>query len=58
MSGNVQEWCWNTYAYLGTVRVLRGGSWQSIAENCTVADRRGSVPSHVYNDIGFRVVSP
>ena len=58
MSGNVWEWCYDGHpSYIGSYRVLRGGSWLSYAYVCEVdgvdyddPDRRGYV-------IGFRYAS-
>ena len=67
MSGNVDEWCWDWYidnnsdvydpkgANTGLCRVLRGGSWDFIANYCEVANRDYSTPSYSSNFIGFRV---
>ena len=68
MAGNVWQWCWDSYgsydpavltdprgpAASGTVRVLRGGSWNNIADYCRVAYRY-NIPSYSYYNIGFRV---
>ena len=69
MSGNVGEWCsdWNdwysssaqtnpTGPSFGSYRVLRGGSWGSIAGNCRVSDRFNGRPSRRSDSYGFRVV--
>lgn len=42
----------------GSYRVIRGGSWDYSATNCTVAYRYGSYPNYQNNAIGFRVVRP
>jgi formylglycine-generating enzyme required for sulfatase activity len=70
MSGNVREWCedgWHDNydnapadgsAWVdtprGSYRVFRGGSWNSYADSCRVAFRRGSHPGHRLNYLGFR----
>ena len=41
----------------GTNRVLRGGSWNNNASNCTVANRNNNNPHNRNNNNGFRVVS-
>lgn len=66
--GSIWEWCLDSYAAYpsgtavdpfvtgGSDRLLRGGSWNSISNNCRAADRRFSPPDIVAADIGFRVV--
>ncbi|MBC7778176.1 MAG: SUMF1/EgtB/PvdO family nonheme iron enzyme [Phycisphaerae bacterium] len=64
MSGNVREWCEETYEpYLGcsgtannNVRMLRGGSWADHSVYCQVASRNWYYPNARVNNIGFRVV--
>ncbi|MDR3365922.1 MAG: formylglycine-generating enzyme family protein [Prevotellaceae bacterium] len=69
MSGNVWEWCadWyisNSYAVelpadlTGTIRVLRGGSWNDEANNCRTTYRFNNVPESSYGNLGFRLVVP
>ena len=69
MSGNVREWCWDWEGSIssstaadgvtsGDLRVLRGGSWQTV-DDCQVASRDRNYPSYRYydyEDYGFRVV--
>jgi formylglycine-generating enzyme required for sulfatase activity len=73
MHGNVREWCedWYHGNYVGAptdgsawlsggeqeYRVLRGGSWYSLAVNLRSAIRYGNTPDLHGNDIGFRVVA-
>jgi formylglycine-generating enzyme required for sulfatase activity len=71
--GNVWEWCqdWYYFRYpggsvidpqgpaTGTLRVLRGGGWDSYAGWCRAASRNSQSPSTKYtgfSDFGFRVV--
>ena len=72
MSGNVREWCWDGWRKSitgdtphapvnasGSYRVIRGGSWGSKANVCTVSfngDDAGASPSLRGNKRGFRVV--
>jgi formylglycine-generating enzyme required for sulfatase activity len=70
MSGDLWEWCedWYHSSYAGaptdgsawvspagSVRVIRGGSWDSTGVNCRSAFRSYSTPSDAYSDIGFRL---
>ena len=69
MSGNVWEWCSDRYGSYssssqtnptgptsGSIRVLRGGSWSSIAQGCRVSFRYGYNPADRYYYLGFRLV--
>ncbi len=71
MYGNVWEWvqdCWNT-SYNGAPkdgsawlrgncnkRVLRGGSWSSVADYLRSANRDASAPEKSNNSLGFRLL--
>lgn len=70
MSGNIFEWCMDTYiedyqkiptngkAYQqsGTDQVHRGGSWSTQVQFCRVAFRNCNHPDYRYDFDGFRVV--
>jgi formylglycine-generating enzyme required for sulfatase activity/serine/threonine protein kinase len=68
MHGNVSQWCRDWYGEyepdkptdpegpdVGTRRVMRGGSWFSVAKNCRAARRTDFPPDYRCNDVGFRV---
>ena len=71
MSGNVWEWCQDQYGSKyyrdspsinptgrenNSGRVLRGGSWYSLARHCRVSHRIDDYPGHRYDHYGFRLV--
>ena len=69
MSGNVLDWCYDwfgtvstgeesdpTGAASGSNRVIRGGSWCSIAGDTSVSSRFSCYPYGRSSDLGFRVV--
>jgi len=72
MHGNVWEWCEDHWHYNyagapvdgsawvdqkgGTGRVMRGGSWFSVAGICRSACRYGGVPEFRDDDLGFRLL--
>ena len=68
MSGNVCEWCsdwYNNYtsdAQLnptgptsGSSHVVRGGSWQHVADDCSIARRMSLPPNFHYGYMGLRL---
>ncbi len=55
MSGNVWEWCENTYTTTGVIRTYRGGSWLYDAGHCRSAHRFPDVPTYRRFDLGFRL---
>jgi formylglycine-generating enzyme required for sulfatase activity len=64
MSGNVAEWCSDWYKsypgcgtkdFTGTLRVVRGGSWNSPENDNRITNRRGISPEEGYPDVGFRL---
>jgi formylglycine-generating enzyme required for sulfatase activity len=64
MHGNVWEWCETWYHeraaeaddpnYVGSARVLRGGSWYNNARNTRAAIRNNTQPTNSNNNVGFR----
>jgi formylglycine-generating enzyme required for sulfatase activity len=70
MHGNVCEWNLDWYgaytgdtanpngAATGSSRVIRGGSWGSMAKFCRSAARDSYAPGNSYGNIGFRIFLP
>lgn len=70
MSGNVFEWCSDWHGDYrrksqenpvgpssGTMRILRGGSWNYSKVYCAVSHRNSTLPIYRYRNNGFRLVS-
>lgn len=68
LHGNVFEWCADAYSPYpnepvadpepstgSPVRILRGGSWHSLAERCRSACRCWGAPGYCGSDVGFRL---
>jgi formylglycine-generating enzyme required for sulfatase activity len=71
MSGNILEWCWDSYQYGYSVKdksqrnptgpefsrrhIVRGGTWGGMAKGCTVTKTDGFYSNHRSNAIGFRI---
>jgi formylglycine-generating enzyme required for sulfatase activity len=60
MSGNVGEWCQDVRtSAAGAFRVNRGGGWDDVAFDCSVAFRGFDARADDwYSSLGFRVVCP
>jgi len=69
MPGNVSEWCQDWYGEYpsgdvtdpvgpasGSLRVLRGGSWDDFARSCRSTHRNRYAPSGRISFLGFRVL--
>lgn len=56
MSGNVGEWCWDTYSFEDE-RMIRGGSWLNDAFTVEVSYRNEDYAPHLRHAVfGFRLV--
>ena len=71
MSGNVMEWVWDWYGDYtsdsqrdpwgpagGSIRVIRGGSWNYSARDARVAYRDWGRPGDRFGGVGFRLARP
>jgi formylglycine-generating enzyme len=69
MHGNVWEWCEDWFGEYpedtatdplgppaGSLRVIRGGGWNSYANACRSGNRSGSDPTKRFANLGFRLV--
>lgn len=41
----------------GSVRVIRGGSWNNNGVNCTASNRNSNEPGNANNNLGFRLLA-
>lgn len=56
MSGNVWEWCWDSYRDNSKIRYDCGGAWDDGDSNCEVGVEGWYSAYRTYYDLGFRVV--
>lgn len=55
MHGNVSQWCQDLHSPTGTIRLLRGGSWNYRPHDLRAAARDGIDPNYRGNFIGVRI---
>jgi formylglycine-generating enzyme required for sulfatase activity len=51
MSGNVQEWCWDSHK---NYRRVRGGSMKDDSFACTISSSDFNIPERASQNTGFR----
>lgn len=56
MSGNVWEWCWDSYTGSRNERYACGGSWYYDASNCEVGYKNREYDYNRDVNLGFRIV--
>ena len=56
MSGNVWEWCWDSYTGSRNERYACGGSWYYDASNCEVGYKNREYDYNRDINLGFRIV--
>ena len=55
MHGNVWQWCADLSEEGGSVRVIRGGSWDDYGSDCRAAYRNWYAPTDRDSVLGFRL---
>ena len=56
MAGNVWEWTGSSYEDKKTEKVMRGGSWVNLCDDCRCTDRNGFISNDMISILGFRCV--
>ena len=56
MSGNVWEWCWDSYPDSSERRYYCGGCWINDANRCEVGYKGWNYADNTFNRLGFRFV--
>ena len=54
MAGNVWEWANSMHDNQKTEKVMRGGSWVNICDDCRCTDRNGFIQNDKISILGFR----
>ncbi len=57
MHGNVREWCEDLWEAGDSLRVSRGGDWDSSSRSCAAGDRDCRLPGNRTYDLGFRLAA-